>query len=181
MNECYGVLHVSGLSHAQRHKRRYAAVLTIEDPGVRHQHKLRFHRKPSPDHLVLAFEDVDDEDSGLRTATAQQVEDGLAFLRAHANVDTLTHCFHGVGRSAAFVLAALAERLCDADAALRSLRDLQPLATPNLVVLRHADSQLGLGLRDAVMSEESRCANLKRRRDARAVFCSSNRHLYQSL
>jgi len=52
---------VGSLSQARKHKRRFDAVITLEDPACRPANRLRFTRRPSLPHLVLAFEDVDDD------------------------------------------------------------------------------------------------------------------------
>lgn len=106
-----GELVVASLSQAKRHKRSFGAVITLEDPACRPANRLRFHRRPSPAHLVLAFEDVDDDTLGVRVATREQVGQVITFARTHTDKSLLVHCFHGVGRSAAAALAILADRL----------------------------------------------------------------------
>lgn len=162
---------VTGLSQARKHKRRFDAVITLEDPACRPGSKLRFYRRPSPAHLVLAFEDVDDDNLGVRVATRDQVADALAFARAHAAGALLVHCFHGVGRSAAVALAILAERTGPGgeQAALDRLLTIRPESTPNLVVVKLADEILGRGgtLVAAVAQWEAVTPGLKERREAR--------------
>ena len=77
---------------------------TIEDSGRRPADGLRFWRSPAPAHLVLAFEDVDDDGLGIQVATREQVAQALAFAHDHRAGALLIHCLHGVGRSAAIAL-----------------------------------------------------------------------------
>lgn len=139
-----GQFAVGGLAQARRHKRRFDAVLTIEDPRCRPGDQMRFTKTPRPPHLVLQFEDADREDYGYATATAGQVEQALAFARTHAGASLLVPCLHGVGRSAGLALAILAERMGPSleNEAFAQLITIQPAATPNLVVVELADALL---------------------------------------
>lgn len=134
---------VSSLATAKHSKRRYDAVLTVEDPGMRNG--LRFHRTPHPDHLILMFEDVDDPVPGVALPHERHVEAALAFGREHAQGSVLVHCRAGVARSAALGLAIIADRLgpgMEREAVERLLR-ARPVAIPNLIVLGMADRLLG--------------------------------------
>lgn len=177
-----GGVAVAGLSQAKRHKRRFDAVITLEDPEARRRDKLRFNRQPAPAHLVLAFEDVDEAASGVRVATEAQVVEALAFAREHASGSLLVHCFHGVGRSAAMGLAILADRIgAGAEgAAVEELFRVRPEATPNLVVVDHADRVLNRAgkLIGALASWEATVPQIKAMRQARLAFFRENFHLY---
>jgi predicted protein tyrosine phosphatase len=166
-----GDLAVCSLSQAKRHKRAFGAVITIEDPAARPGARLRFTKKPAPPHLVLAFEDVDDDALGIRVATAEEVEQALAFARRNRDAAMLVHCFHGVGRSAAIALTILADRLgpgAETEAVDRMLA-IRPEATPNLVVIGLADQVLGREGRliAAVAAWEAGAAHMKQARAAR--------------
>lgn len=180
-----GDLVVASLSQARKHKRRFDAVITLEDPACRPGDRLRFNRRPAPAHMVLAFEDVDDDTLGVRVATREQVADALAFAREHAAGALLVHCFHGVGRSAAIALAILAERAGPGGepAALKRLLAIRPEATPNLVVVKRADEILGRGgaLVAAVAAWEAATPGLEARRIARLQMLRSNPHAYSWL
>lgn len=52
-------IEITGASRARRIKRRFEAVITIEDPALPAARRVRFHRLPHPAHLALAFEDLD--------------------------------------------------------------------------------------------------------------------------
>jgi len=176
---------VASLSQARKHKRRFDAVLTLEDPGCRSANQLRFTRHPSPPHLVLAFEDVDDDSLGVRVASRDQVVEALEFARRHALGSLLVHCFHGVGRSAAIALAIIADRLGPGadSAALNQLLMIRPSATPNLVVVKLADDILERqgGLIAAVAAWEMIAPGLKERREARLQMVKSSPQLYSWL
>ncbi|WP_337186111.1 hypothetical protein [Phenylobacterium sp.] len=176
---------VASLSQARKHKRRFDAVITLEDPACRPANQLRFHTRPAPAHLVLAFEDVDDDQIGLRVATREQVSTALEFGRSHASGSLLVHCFHGVGRSAAIALAIIADRLGPGaeSTALAQLLALRPEATPNLVVVALADELLTRSghLAGAVASWESTAPGLREKREARAQLVRSQPHLFSRL
>lgn len=157
----------------------------MEDPGIRLGQTLRFHKKPSPAHLILDCEDVDDESLGIRVANADQVDKALIFARQHAAKSLLVHCLHGVGRSAAIGLAILADRLgpSQEDQAVEILFQIRPSATPNLVVTRLADLQLGRqgALVDALARWESVRPEMAQKRADRLSFARANLHLYARL
>ncbi len=180
-----GTVMVLGLSQARKRKRQFDAVITLEDPACRPASRLRFHRHPSPAHLVLAFEDVDDDSLGIRVATPEQVAEALEFATRYTEAALLVHCFHGVGRSAAIALAIIADRLGAGQepAAISKLLTIQPDATPNLVVVGHADQILGRqgGLIAAVERWEVNSPGLNEKREARRTFALANPGLYARL
>jgi predicted protein tyrosine phosphatase len=177
-----GSLAVSSLAQARKLKRRYDAVITLEDPGCRLPDRLRFSAQPMPAHLVLQFEDVDDDSLGIRVATRQQVIDALAFAEAHEAGSLLVHCYHGVGRSAGIALAILASRLGagSEEKALADLLDIRPEATPNLVVMKLADGILARNgaLVSAVADWQQRTPRVLQARRDRAAFVRRAAHLY---
>jgi len=134
---------VASLSTARGTKRKFDAVVTIEDPGLRNG--LRFHRLPHPDHLVLRFEDVDDWSCDIAMAHRLHVDAALRLARAHEGGSILVHCKAGVARSSAMALALIADRMGpgrEMEAVLELLA-VRPVAVPNLVVLDLADEALG--------------------------------------
>ena len=176
---------VGSLSQARKHKRRFDAVITLEDPACRPSNRLRFTRHPAPAHLVLAFEDVDDDTLGVRVATRDQVADALAFARVHATGSLLVHCFHGLGRSAATALAIFADRLGPGAerAALDQLLAIRSEATPNLVIVKLADDILGRrgDLIATVAAWEAATPGLTEKRKARLQMVRSSPQLYSWL
>ena len=177
-----GEVVVASLSQARKHKRRFDAVITLEDPACRPANRLRFTRRPSPPHLVLAFEDVDDDTLGVRVATREQVVEAVTFARGHSAGSLLVHCFHGVGRSAAVALAIMADRFGPGaeGEALERLLAIRPESTPNLVVVKHADDVLGRNgdLVGAVAAWEAATPGLKEKRVARLQMVTSSPALY---
>lgn len=139
-----GGIALGTFSQASRHKRRYDAIITVEDPSTRPSQRLRIDGSNGPDgpaHLVLAFEDVDSDEWGIRTATEEQVARAIGFARDAAAGSLLVHCVHGVGRSAALTYAILADRMGDGHelAALEATIALKWDVRPNLVAVGHAD------------------------------------------
>lgn len=86
-----GAIAVGSLAQARKHKRRYDAVITLEDPGCRRYNQLRFHGQSHPPHLVLDFQDVDTDDGYIRVASEEQVATALAFAREHLAGALLIH------------------------------------------------------------------------------------------
>jgi len=160
---------VNSYNWARRHKRDFEAVITLEDPDARR--KLRFTRKPHPDHLVLTFVDMDRPppvpycDWPVFTmAERSHVERAIEFGRDRESL--LVHCQVGIGRSTAIALAVLASRMDDEDA-LRRLLEVRPEAVPNLHVVALADDILGRGgnLTRVVTEWDRTLARNRRRRD----------------
>ncbi len=135
-----GTLVVCGLTQAKRHGRKFGAVISCEDPGTRD--RLRVKGMPQ---LVLTFEDCDDPSLGYQVATAADMERALEFERLYRDGSMLVHCQHGVGRSAAIALMALADRLGEGREAhaVAALLLQRPMATPNLIAVQLADDLLG--------------------------------------
>lgn len=175
-------LEITGLSRAQRIKRRnFDAVLTLEDVRCQKKNQLRFHTKPAPDHLILRFEDIDDDEYEYAIATEADVESIIAFGRKHVQSNNmLIHCFHGVGRSSAAALAILTDRLGNADSALKEVLAIRPEAIPNLCVARLADTVLRTdGAMVAVLDAlAARTPSVAEFRQQKRAFFEANRELY---
>src|SRR5262245_34108735 len=136
------MIDIKSLSRANRSKRRYDAVISIEDPGTRR--RLRFHRAPHPDHIVLRLEDIDHHDDLLAGPDIHHVEQAISFAREHEDGSMLVHCRVGVCRSTAIGLAIMADRLGkgrESDA-VESLIASNPDAAPNLLMVDLADTVL---------------------------------------
>jgi predicted protein tyrosine phosphatase len=175
-------LDIKSLSRARNAKRRYDAVISVEDPRAPRKSRLRFHNAPHPDHLVLRFEDIDMPDGSFAAARPEHVAAAIGFAREHVHDRLLVHCHVGVCRSTATGLAILADRLGagrerDAVAALVSSN---PDARPTLALLELADEALGRAgaLVDAWMEiERSDSAYAEYRRE-KADFLAGNAHLF---
>ncbi|MBP0443148.1 dual specificity protein phosphatase family protein [Roseomonas sp. SSH11] len=170
------------MTWAQRWKRAFAAVLTLQDPDQRQSRRLRFHQDPHPDHLVLCFVDMDRPAPPpyaampvFRMAERADIERALEFGRASASGGRLlVHCNVGVGRSPAVALAIIADRLGPGREreALDELIRIRPQSVPNLHVLALADAILGRDValvRTVLEWERDRPENTARRRDNRAA------------
>lgn len=137
------MIDIKSLSRAARTKRRYDAVISVEDPSTRR--KLRFHRTPHPDHLVLRLEDIDGHEQDLAGPHIHHVEQALAFAREHVDGRLLVHCHAGVCRSTALGLAIIADRLGEGmePLAVDTLLASNPDAVPNSIMVEMADEVLG--------------------------------------
>lgn len=177
-----GGVSVGSLPQAKRHKRKFDAVITIEEPGARPNLRLRFAPDPGRAHLVLQFEDVDTDSLGIRVATLEDVERAVMFARSWTDRSMLVHCFHGVGRSAGIALAVLADRLGPGNEAkaLERLLSVRPEVTPNLVVVALADRLLERSGRlvAAVAAWEASAPGLAEARATRLNFARTRPELY---
>jgi Predicted protein tyrosine phosphatase len=162
---------------------RYDAVISVETPGERRG--LRFGRRPHPDHLVLQFEDVDEDlRPGVACATPEQVREAIAFGRRHLSGRLLVHCWAGIARSSALALAIIADRLGAGreDEAVATLRGLCPFAAPNLHVLGLADAELRRGGRlvDAWMAVERASTGHRLHRMMKRLFLGGAKRIIGS-
>jgi len=177
-----GGVSVGSLPQAKRHKRKFDAVITIEEPGARPNMQLRFAPDPGRAHLVLQFEDVDTDSLGIRVATLEDVERAVVFARSWTDRSLLVHCFHGVGRSAGVALAILADRLGPGNEAqaLEKLLAVRPEVTPNLVVVALADELLRRSGRlvATVAAWEANAPGLAEARAMRLHFARTRPELY---
>jgi predicted protein tyrosine phosphatase len=137
---------ICSLRRARRIKRRFDAVLTIEDPeGQKFFRCLRFHKKPEPHHKVLKFEDLDQPYTSIVTATRSDILEILRFTKKHGGENLLIHCNAGISRSTAAGLLFLSDRLGPGKErkALDELIAIQPSAVPNLLIVQLGDQILG--------------------------------------
>lgn len=180
-----GGVAVGSLAQAKRYKRRFDAVITLEDPGCRQNVQLRFWTKPAPAHLILAFEDVDTTNLGIRVATHADALEAIEFTRGYTEQSWLVHYYHGVGRSAAIALAILADRHGAGEErnALNQLLAIRPEITPNLVIVDLADQILATsGRLIATVAEwEATVPGLSAARAARLRLAQTRPELYARL
>lgn len=96
--------------------------------------------------LRLAFHDISAPRDGLTPPSPEHVSRLLDFGRSSdRGAPLLVHCYAGISRStaAAFVLACALMPDRDEAAIADELRRLSPSATPNPLVVAHADNLLG--------------------------------------
>jgi predicted protein tyrosine phosphatase len=141
-------LTVQSENWAKRHKRKFDAVITLEDPD--HRNGLRFHQQPSPAHLIQTYVDLDRPAPEpyclwpiFKLATEDQVWEAIDFAQGRDSV--LVHCRAGIGRSTAIALAILASQMGKGaeKEALSALLTIRPEAVPNLHIVGLADAVLG--------------------------------------
>lgn len=177
-----GSLSVGSLTQANKFKRKFDAIISLQDPKAKTNRKLVFNKGPIPPRLVIEAEDFDHADRGVMVATPAQVAKILAFGREHAAGSLLVHCMHGVGRSAAAALAVLADRMGPGEEAAVYARilALRPEITPNLVIVAIADDLLGRNgaLVTAVADGETANPAKGRMRATRLAFYEANSELY---
>lgn len=165
---------ILSLSQAQRRKRDFGAVLTLEDPGASSSQRLRFHVKPAPQHMIMTLFDDDTipvSEEGAMVAAARCIRD---FGRSVSGIPLMIHCRHGIGRSPAAALLILCDRGWSADAALHEVLSQRPEAMPNLAFIKAADTLLSasISLTDALRRWEQANPQTFQRRRARASSSS---------
>ncbi len=108
--------------------------------------------QPAPDtpgdaaRLVLRFNDITEPAAGLTPPDADMVARLLAFGASFEPYETLLlHCWMGISRSpaAAFILACAQDPATPEARIAATLRQAAPSATPNALLVRLADDQLG--------------------------------------
>jgi predicted protein tyrosine phosphatase len=122
---------------------RLLTLLSIETeppptpPALRSEH-----------HLRLTFHDIAAPIDGYTHPTEAHVAEILAFAQAwDRRAPLLIHCWAGISRStaAAYMTACALYPDRDEHDLARALRTASPTATPNALMIAHADSLLGRG------------------------------------
>lgn len=136
---------ITGRNRAAKIKRRFGAVLTIQD--VHQRQPVRFHGNPHPPHLRLAFEDYDGDLAHIPSAKPEHALAILQFGREHIAKPMLIHCNAGVARSTAAALGILVDHfgVQNIDLAWHQLLEARSFACPNRILLDQFDSALGTG------------------------------------
>jgi predicted protein tyrosine phosphatase len=169
---------VSSFSWARRHKRKFSAVITIEDPDK--HYGIRFHSAPHPEHLILRFVDLDAPLPAPychlgrnRLASVDDISSALDFARDKEKL--LIHCEAGIGRSPALCYVILCDRYGPGgeEQALYDLLAMQRNASPNLHVIALGDKILARHGKMVEVVEEwykSTPANRRRRELNRKAY-----------
>lgn len=127
---------------------------TVEDCGARHIVSLigtegrvtRPERVPEENHLFLQMHDIAVPLDGYVTPSTDHVSRLVAFVqRWDRGAPLVIHCFAGISRStaAAFTAVCALNPHREEAAIARTLRDASPTATPNRLIVAHADEVLG--------------------------------------
>lgn len=108
-------------------------------------------------HLSLAMNDIPAPAEGLSPPAADHVDQILDFIgRWDLEQPLLVHCWAGVSRSTAtaFITACALNPHADEAMIAAEIRALSPTASPNPLLVAHADEKLGRGgrMRDAVLA-----------------------------
>lgn len=101
---------------------------------------------PCENHLHLGFNDISEPIAGMIAPGAQHIEQLIVFARMwDKNTPLLVHCWAGISRSTAavFAIACLHRPEADEFEIAEDLRIASPSATPNRLLVRHADELLG--------------------------------------
>lgn len=140
----FSSLTVTDLLGARKLKRRFDAVLTLQDPKLKRGELLRFAKQPAPQHLRLRFDDIEADCEGAPQEA--HVVEAFAFARA-VQGNLLVHCHAGISRSGAMAYALLAEALGPGreEQALDALLAQRPIIVPNGRVVKIADKVMGRG------------------------------------
>jgi predicted protein tyrosine phosphatase len=142
------LISVCSLKKAKRLKRRFDAVITIEDP--RQRGRLRFHETPIPAHLALRFDDIEGETTDHVLVTGAQLQEVFAFVDSinwpHSKRKLLIRCNAGVSRSTAIALTILARYFGERNEfhAGKILVDLAPDTIPNFKVIELGEALLDI-------------------------------------
>ncbi|QIB36178.1 tyrosine phosphatase family protein [Ancylobacter pratisalsi] len=97
-------------------------------------------------HLFVGFNDITAPQEGLVHPNAEHVEAILGFARRWPREAPLVvHCFAGISRStaSAYIAACALNPGRDEAVIARALRAASPIATPNALLVAHADAALG--------------------------------------
>jgi predicted protein tyrosine phosphatase len=97
-------------------------------------------------HHRVAISDITEAQEGYVLPGEHHVAAYLEFLRGWDRADPmLIHCYAGVSRStaAAFIAVCALDPERDEMALAQEIRALSPTATPNLLLVKHADTLLG--------------------------------------
>lgn len=140
----FAALTITDLPGARKLKRRFDAVLSLQDPHCKGSELLRFAKQPAPRHLRLRFDDIEAECEGAPQES--HVVEAFAFARSISGA-LLVHCHAGISRSGAMSYALLADLLGPGqeEQALDHLLAQRPIVVPNGRVVRIADKVMGRG------------------------------------
>jgi predicted protein tyrosine phosphatase len=125
------------------HEHRAGSVLSLLGPESPHR---IFDGIDADRHLKLTFHDIIEEAPDFIHPTPEHVEQVIRFVGGwDRKLPLIIHCFAGISRSTAAAYTAmclLKPEAGEAELAWR-LREASAIATPNRLMISHADTQLG--------------------------------------
>ena len=136
---------VRNLEEARIHAGEFSSVLTA-GPDL---DEVEFGH---PDHLVVTFDDVEDDDWGYQAPTFEQVREMVEWGRGRANL--LVHCHAGISRSTATAWGIAIANGFDPSEAIAALHGRHPQSSyagyryrrsfhPNGLIVRHLEQLFG--------------------------------------
>ena len=142
----FTTLTITDLLGARKLKRRFDAVISVQDPHCKRGELVRFAKQPAPRHLRLRFDDIEADCAGVVAPQESHVAEALDFARSH-NGTLLVHCHGGISRSGAMSYALLADLLGPGreQEALNQLLAQRPIVVPNGRIVRFADKVMQRG------------------------------------
>ena len=99
-----------------------------------------------PNHLVISMDDIIEEAEGFMAPKRAHVERVLEFGRGWDRAAPMVvHCYAGISRStaSAFAAACMLNPHRDEVSIARQIRAASPIASPNRLIVSHADHLLG--------------------------------------
>lgn len=181
MTQAFSLLTVCGLDELESHAARGVThVLSIVDPGREDHPALA--RYGEHRHLTLRFHDEIAPASGVVLPERGDVEAILAWGRESFDDGAgrghmLVHCHMGISRSTAAMMMLIAQahpELDEAEVAAR-VREIRPIAWPNLRMTEFADGMLGRSGRFVAAAASLYAGNLARKPELVEVMTRLNR------
>jgi predicted protein tyrosine phosphatase len=179
MSRAFDLLTVCGLDELESHADRGVThVLSILDPGREDHAALA--RYGDPHRLTLHFHDEIEPGPGVLLPEREDVEAILLWGRDAFGVGgghMLIHCHMGISRSTAAMTMLLAQAHPEASEAgiVARVRDIRPIAWPNLRMVEMADALLRRDGRLTAAVASLYAGNLARRPDLAEVMTRLNR------
>jgi len=139
------VIVVCPLSAVQRlvNDHRVGNIVSLLGPDTPHR---SYSGVMAERHLQLTFHDIVEPTDGFITPRAEDAETLVGFLkRWEREAPILIHCWAGISRStaAAFTALCMLRPQASEEKLARELRKASPSATPNRLLVSHADKILG--------------------------------------
>jgi len=125
------------------HEHKVGHVVSLLAPGTEHPSIANLAR-----HLRLSFHDIIAEMEGFVTPATSDSQKLIAFFEQWDKADPmLIHCWAGISRStaAAFTAMCMLKPRSDEEELAWQLRRLSPSASPNRLIVSHADALLDRG------------------------------------